>query len=65
MAKIQIHKPKIQIPKNIKNIKKKCSELEKNIKEMKNTYPWVWAEQNDSATKEHIINSFVESRHKN
>jgi len=63
-SELYLDLPKLE-KKDIKNIKKKCSELEKNIKEMKNTYPWVWAEQNDSATKEHIINSFVESRHKN
>jgi len=63
-SELYLDLPKLE-KKDIKNIKKKCSELEKNIKEMKNTYPWVWAEQINPATKEHIINSFVESRHKN
>jgi hypothetical protein len=63
-SELYLDLPKLE-KKDIKNIKKKCSELEKNIKEMKNTYPWVWGEQEHPARKECIINSFIDSRHKN
>ena len=63
-SELYLDLPKLE-KKDIKNIKKKCSELEKNIKDIKNTYPWVWGEQEHPARKECIINSFIDSRHKN
>jgi hypothetical protein len=63
-SELYLDLPKLE-KKEIKNIKRKCLELESNIKEIKNTYPWVWGEQEDLTRKEYIINSFIDLRHKN
>jgi len=42
----------------------KCLEFEKNINDIKNTYPWAWGEELDSSGKEHIIKAFIDSIHK-
>lgn len=62
-SELYLDLPKLE-KKDLKNIKRKCLDLESGIEEMKNTYPWIWGEQIDSDKKEYIINLFIESRHK-
>ena len=43
-------------------LEEKCAEFEKRIKEIKNTYPWVWASQGDENQKENILNHFLDAK---
>ena len=36
-----------------------CTELESDIKNIKNTYVWIWGIEKDDARKEEIINQFL------
>jgi|7_EtaG_2_1085326.scaffolds.fasta_scaffold02925_2 hypothetical protein len=62
-SELYLDLPKLE-KKELKNIKKKCLEFEKNINDIKNTYPWVWGEGLDSSGREHIIKAFIDSIHK-
>lgn len=62
-SELYLDLPKLE-KKELRNIKKKCLEFEKNINDIKNTYPWAWGEELDSSGKEHIIKAFIDSIHK-
>jgi hypothetical protein len=62
-SELYLDLPKLE-RKELKNIKKKCLEFEKNINDIKNTYQWVWGGELDSSRKEHIVKAYIDSRHK-
>ena len=56
----------IKLPKLSKDdllkLKKKCKLIKKDIKIIKNTYPWIWGEEGDENQKETILNEFLKSK---
>ena len=59
-SELYIDLPKLS-DEEIKIIKEKCLFLEDNIKALKNTYPFIWGEEDNFNKRKSIIETFIDS----